>query len=85
MACNRPHVIGLSVNSGLCFALHMSCNQDLSGNRLASLPVTIGHLTRLTKLNLANNCLQTLPHEIGLLRSKHFSLYTLLAVAQVHI
>jgi len=32
--------------------------------------MTVGHLTRLTKLNLSNNCLQTLPREIGLLRSE---------------
>jgi len=45
------------------------CVKDLSMNQLSSLPTCIDGLRRLMKLNVANNLLKTLPHQLGLISS----------------
>ena len=50
--------------SGVLEKLHYLEGLNLSGNKLISLPESIGQLQRLQFLDLSNNQLQTLPNTI---------------------
>ena len=48
----------------------MNFFQDMSHNKLQSLPPSVGYLTRVIQFKIANNALKCLPHETGSMRSE---------------
>ena len=59
-----------NINSNMCFFKILKKEKfildlDLAGQKLTSIPKSIGILLKLQNLNLWNNCLKTLPKSIG--------------------